>query len=121
MDISIFFARFYGLFYVIVGLLTFATKFLGRVIERSENENFTMSTGYTSLLIGLVTVVLHNLWVVDWRIAITLFGWSTLIKGMLKIGAPNFIHKQALMFKKKQNLEAVMLFLMGAWLLWMAR
>lgn len=117
MEISIFFARFLGGFYVIFGLMFLGAKFLGRVIEMTEDKAFVISTGYISLLLGLATVVLHNVWVLDWRIAITILGWSTLIKGILKIGFPEFIHKQAQIFKKQQTFEAIILTLLGAWLL----
>ena len=118
MEITIFFARFLGGFYVIFGLLFLGAKFLGRVIEMTENKSFVISTGYISLLLGLSVVVLHNLWVADWRVAITLLGWATLIKGILKVGFPELIHKQAQKFKSQQTIEAFILLLLGAWLLW---
>lgn len=53
-----------------------------------------------TLIMGLVTVILYNLWVKDWRVLITILGWSTLIKGISKIRFPEQIHKQAQRFKK---------------------
>lgn len=120
MDISIFFARLWGSFYVIFGLLFIITRQLGRTIEMTESKEFVISTGYISLLMGLVTVILHNVWVADWRVVITILGWSTLIKGIQKIGFPNFIHKQAQRFKKRQWLSAVFLMILGAWLFWVS-
>ena len=120
MDISIFFARFLGGFYLIFGLLFIVTRQLGKTIEMTEDKAFVISTGYISLLMGLVTVILHNIWVVDWRLAITLLGWSTLIKGIMKVGFPEQIHKQAQRFNKKQMLSTVFLLLLGAWLFWMS-
>jgi hypothetical protein len=120
MEISIFFARLWGGFFIIFGLLFFVAKFAGRVIEMTEDKAFVISTGYITLLMGLVTVILHNVWVADWRVAITILGWSTLIKGVLKIGFPDFIHKHAQRFKSQQTLEAIILLLLGAWLLWVS-
>ena len=120
MDITIFFARLWGSFFVIFGLLFLITRYLGKVIEMTEDKAFVISTGYITLLMGLVTVILHNIWVADWRVAITILGWSTLIKGIMKIGFPEYIHKQAQMFKKQQTLEAIILLLLGAWLFWVS-
>lgn len=120
METSIFLARFLGGFYVIFGLLFLGAKFLGRVIEMTDDKSFVVSTGYISLLMGLATVVLHNVWVADWRVAITLLGWATLIKGILKIGFPEIIHKQAQRFKSQQAIEAVALLILGAWLFWVS-
>jgi len=121
MDLSIFFARLWGSFFVIFGLLFLVTKFLGKVIEMTEDRAFVISTGYISLLMGLVTVILHNHWVMNWTVCITILGWSTLIKGILKIGFPELIHRQAQEFRSKQAVSAVVLVVLGAWLIWMSR
>lgn len=120
MDISIFFARFLGSFFVIFGLLFIVTKQLGKTIEMTDDKAFVISTGYITLLLGLVTVVLHNLWVSDWRVAITIIGWAWLIKGILKTGFPEFINKHAQKFARKEAVSAVILMFLGAWLLWMS-
>ena len=120
MEISIFFAKLWGSFFVIFGLLFIITRQLGRTIEMTDNKAFVISTGYITLLMGLATVILHNVWVYDWRVAITLLGWSTLLKGIGKIGFPELIHKQAQRFKSGQWLSAAFLLLLGGWLLWIS-
>ncbi len=37
--------------------------------------------GVVTLVIGLAMVLVHNVWVLDWRVAITILGWLTLLKG----------------------------------------
>ena len=120
MEISIFFARLWGSFFIIFGLLFIITRQLGKTIEMTDNKAFVISTGYITLLMGLVTVILHNVWVADWRVAITILGWSTLIKGIMKVGFPEQIHKQAQRFKKKQMVSTIILLILGAWLLWVS-
>lgn len=120
LDVSVAFARIWGGFFLIFGLLFLIAKYLGKVIEMTDDRAFVISTGYISLMFGLVTVVLHNIWVADWRVVITLLGWNTLIKGITKVGFPEFIHKQAQRFKRKQALSSVFLVILGVWLLWMS-
>ena len=120
MDVSIFFARFLGGFFLIFGILFLVTRYLGKVIEMTDDKSFVISTGYITLLMGLVTVILHNVWVADWRIVITLLGWFTLIKGIMKIGFPEHIHKQAQRFRKRQMASTVILAVLGAWLILMS-
>jgi len=84
----------------------------------TDDKAFVISTGYITLLMGLVTVLLHNVWVYSWEVAITILGWSTLIKGISKVGFPELIHKQAQRFKKKQYVSAFIMIAMGAWLFW---
>lgn len=118
VDTSIFFARLWGSFYLIFGILFIIARQLGRTIDMTDDKAFVISTGYTSFFLGLVTVILHNVWVPDWRVVITILGWSTLIKGVQKIGFPNFINKQAQRFKKNQLLSAAFMIVLGGWLFW---
>lgn len=120
MEISIFFARLWGSFFIIFGLLFIITRQLGKTIEMTDDKAFVISTGYITLIMGLVTVILHNVWVSNWRVVITVMGWSTLIKGIMKVGFPEQIHKQAQRFKKKQFVSAFFLIILGAWLFWMS-
>ncbi|MFH1455727.1 MAG: hypothetical protein ABIF40_02140 [archaeon] len=120
MDITIFLARFWGSFFIIFGLLFIITRQLGKTIEMTDDKAFVISTGYITLLLGLVTVILHNIWVADWRVIITILGWSTLIKGIMKVGFPEQIHKQAQRFKYKQWVSAFFIILLGAFLIFMS-
>ena len=120
IEVSIFFARLWGSFFLIFGALFIVTRQLGKTIEMTDDKGFVISTGYITLLMGLVTVILHNVWVWNWTVIITVMGWSTLIKGIMKIGFPETIHKQAQRFKVKQWLSAVFLMVLGGFLMWMS-
>lgn len=120
MEITIFLARFWGSLFMILGALTVGAKFLGRIIEYTEDKTITISTGYITFLLGLITVVLHNIWVADWRVAITILGWITLLKGIEKIGFPDRVNKKARMFKSGQILWGGIIFLIGAGFFWMS-
>lgn len=120
MEITIFFARLWGSFFLIFGLLFIITKQLGKTIEMTDDKAFVISTGYITLIMGLVTIILHNVWIWGWEFIITIMGWSTFIKGIMKIGFPEQIHKQAQRFKKKQWLSAIFIILLGIFLLYMS-
>lgn len=120
MELTIFFARLWGSFFLIFGALFVVTKQLGKTIEMTDDKAFVIATGYITLLMGLVTVILHNVWVMGWEVVITILGWNTLIKGIVKIGFPELIHQQAQRFRKNQWLSALFLIGLGIWLLWMS-
>ncbi|MFA6253554.1 MAG: hypothetical protein WCV69_04795 [Patescibacteria group bacterium] len=120
IEISLFLARFWGSLFLILGLLAIVAKFLGRVIAMTEDRTITISTGYITFLLGLTTVTLHNLWVADWRLTITILGWTTLLKGLEKIGFPDRVNRKAQMFKGGQMLWGGVIFLIGAWFFWMS-
>ncbi len=120
MEVSIFLARFWGSLFIILGLSTILGKFLGRVIQYTDDKTITISTGYITFLLGLATVVAHSLWVADWRVTITLLGWITLFKGIEKIAFPDRINKAAQKFKGQQTIWGFVIFLIGAWFFWMS-
>jgi hypothetical protein len=120
MEISIFFARFWGSLFIILGLSTVGAKFLGRVIKYTEDKTITISTGYITFLLGLVAVILHGIWTADWRIAVTLLGWITLFKGITKIAFPERVNKRAQLFKNRQSWWGGVILLIGAWYFWMS-
>lgn len=120
MDISVFLARFWGSLFLILGLSSVGAKFLDKVIQYTENKTITVSTGYITFLLGLATVVAHNLWVADWRVTVTILGWTTLIKGIEKIAFPDRINKKAQMFRGKQTLWGFVILLIGAVYFWMS-
>jgi hypothetical protein len=120
MEASIYLARFWGSLFIILGLGSVLAKFLGRVINYTEDKTITVSTGYITFLLGLITVTMHNIWVADLRVAITILGWTTLLKGIEKIIYPNRVNKIAKMFKDKQTLWGFVIFLIGAFYFWMS-
>jgi hypothetical protein len=122
MEISLFLARFLGWLLVILGLIfLLRKKVLFEMFRSVENKGFVMLSGYLALILGLVTVILHNLWVADWRVTITILGWIALVKGIVRIGFPGVPQKSV--FKNKPILTQILLviaILLGGWLIWMS-
>ncbi len=125
MDITIFLAKFWGWLLVIVCLIFLLRKrvLLEELFGMIENKVFLLFSGYLALIIGLITVILHNVWVADWRIVITIFGWISLMKGVVGIGFPEITQKLVPAFKNKPVLTQGLLIitiLLGVWLLLMS-
>ena len=74
----------------------------------------------TTFLLGLATVILHNVWAANRTVAVTILGWATLLKGITKIGFPEHVHQQAQMFRRLDKVWGGVIFLLGAWLFWMS-
>jgi hypothetical protein len=120
MEISIYLARFWGSLFIILGLGSVLVKLLGRIINYTEDKTITISTGYITFLLGLITVTLHNIWVLDWRLAITILGWTTLLKGIEKIAFPGRVNKIAQKFKGGQQFWGFVIFLIGVFYFWIS-
>jgi hypothetical protein len=90
VDAQTFFAQFWGWLTIIVALMFFIRPQALRDVKRLivENRAFGLTYGYLSLFLGLTSVLLHNVWVANWHVLITIFGWLALTKGVLVIAWP---------------------------------
>lgn len=59
MEISIFFARFWGSLFIFLGVSSMEAGLLDRIIQYTEDKTITVSTGYITFLLGLAEVK-HN-------------------------------------------------------------
>jgi len=48
-------------------------------------------TGVLVMVGGLAIVNTHNIWVMDWPIIITLFGWAMIIGGAVRVALPSVV------------------------------
>ena len=94
MDISIFLAKFWGWYFVLFFLLLlFSPKRIKQLFAFAEDDKFMIILSILGIIIGLLHVLIHNLWVKDWRLLITLFGWFSLAKGVSQFSFPGMANK----------------------------
>lgn len=84
MTNAVFLAQFWGWLTLIV-----AAVFLLRPDQLREvktlmvgNRAFSLSYGFMSLILGIMSVVLYNRWSLSWTVVVSLFGWLALLKGI---------------------------------------
>lgn len=126
MEISLFLAKFWGWLLVTLILIFLLRRkaFSEELFRLIEGRGFTLLFGYIALILGLITVILHNVWVADWRVVVTIFGWISLTKGIVRIGFPEITRKFVSVFKDKPLLTQILLVItifLGVWLIWMSR
>ncbi len=90
MNISIFLAQFFGLYLLLIALplLGNPEHFFERYQACFEHETVQLFSGFFHMMLGLVYILLHNFWVNDWRIVITLMSWLVLLEGISIIYFP---------------------------------
>ena len=90
MDVSLFIARLAGPVLIVAGVAVLinpkSLATIGREILDSSALLFLV--GLLTLVIGLVIVNTHNIWVADWRVAITVFGWLAVASGIVRTVFP---------------------------------
>jgi hypothetical protein len=123
MVLSIFLAKVLGLYLVILGLWLFIrcrsaeTEIQGMMASPGA---MTMG-GILGLIFGLLIVVSHNVWHLDWTVIITIIGYLALTKALFNL----FFHETAMRFfnwwvqhRKVMMISNVVTLIMGLFLLY---
>jgi len=78
--------QLFGLAYTAVslgGLLT-KTDYIENLLEEfSTSPALLHLSGIMATVVGFLLVTFHNTWVLDWPVIITIFGWLSLVKGLM--------------------------------------
>jgi hypothetical protein len=90
MQTSIFLARLIGplLLIVGVGILLNQNYYRGMTKEFVASRPLFYLASIIGVVAGLAIVLVHNVWVLNWRVLITLLGWINLLRGALSILLP---------------------------------
>lgn len=93
MNTSTYLARVIGLYLVLVSaaMLINLPLFLNQVSLLIQNASLMYFAGFTTMILGLLLVVGHNIWEWSWRLIVTLFGWIVLLKGVSLLFYPQFL------------------------------
>jgi hypothetical protein len=90
MDTSVYLAKLIGPWLVVVGVgvLLNANAYREMVVRLLHDPALMFISGAAALLIGLAIVLSHHVWVADWRVVITLIGWFSIVKGVMRLMFP---------------------------------
>ncbi|PQJ68827.1 hypothetical protein [Polaribacter butkevichii] len=119
MENSIFLAKFWGYYLLIFFvILSFNPKRIRQIFNDLEDQKFLIILSFLSIIIGLINILLHNIWQPNWKLIITLIGWSSLLIGLFLFIFP----KRTINWLKFVNIKFVqviytLLFLVGIYLL----
>jgi uncharacterized membrane protein HdeD (DUF308 family) len=82
-----------------------------------DDRGFGIIYGLLSIFLGLGTVILHNVWALNWKGFITLIGWLALLKGIYVIAYPEPSKKTD--FEVRILSTRIVLAILGVLALWM--
>lgn len=119
MDIAILLAKFWGWYLLIFFfILSVNPVRIKQIFNDFKDRKFSVIVAFIAIIIGLINIILHNVWAYDWTMIITLIGWVSLVMGIYLF---TFIN-QAAKFLAYINLKFVqviyvLLLLVGLYLL----
>jgi hypothetical protein len=105
MPTSIFLAKLLGPILVVVAAgVLMNRKSLGALAQGLlGNPALLFLLGFLDFVSGLAIVLIHDVWVADWRIIITLLGWLLLVRGMVRILIPDQVKPYGAKMLKNPN------------------
>ncbi|TJY35775.1 hypothetical protein [Pontimicrobium aquaticum] len=119
MENSIFLAKFWGWYLIIFFfILSFNPKRIKQIFEDLKDEKFLIISSLVAIIVGLLNILFHNIWEPNYKLIITLIGWTSLFIGLSLFILP----KQTISWLKFINIKLVqviymLLFFIGLFLL----
>jgi hypothetical protein len=97
MQTSILLAKIIGpiLLVVGIGILMNLDHYRSLVAEFAASPFQLYLSGIMALTLGALVVAFHNVWEWGWPLIITLLGWASVVKGIVRICAPGFVRAMA--------------------------
>ena len=82
-NVSIFLAKFWGWYLIIFFLiLSLNPKRIQQIFEDLKDQKFVIITSFIGIIIGLINILIHNIWEDSWTLIVTFIGWISLILGL---------------------------------------
>lgn len=121
MEASILIARIIGPLFALIALgMIFNRETYGVIMaEFAESRALIYLSGSIALITGIVVVQFHNLWVADWRVIITVIGWLSVWKGIIRLLYPQIVRRVGRRFADSSRLmtgSGAAIFVLGAFL-----
>ena len=125
METSLFIARLAGPVLVVAGLAALINPKLLEEVGREfmAGKAMLFLVGILTLVLGLAIVNTHNVWVADWPVIITLFGWGAILSGVVRTAFPDLTRSMggAILSNRTALIaSAVAQVVIGLWLSWVA-
>ena len=121
MALTIWISKFLGPLTLVLSLpMIFSPESLQETTKRFLADSpLVLVSGVLAMTAGLSIVNTHNVWVLDWPLIVTLFGWALVLGGASRILAPRVVgHVGGAMMDRPTTTRIVGVFwaLLGAFL-----
>lgn len=113
---TMFLATVVGWYMVIFGLLMLSRQELIRSIfsDIMTQKSLFFMLAFITFLIGLLLVASHNIWIMDWPVSLTVFGWCILGGALIRLFFLEFMLKAGRSFlSNRMNMIIMGLFFLG--------
>lgn len=122
METLLILTKFWGWYLLIFfALLSLKPLRIKQIFQDLKDEKFRFTVSFLAIIIGLVNILLYNVWEPSWSFLITAFGWIALFIGLALFVIPQATVKLLIKLNVKfVQVVYTLLFLIGVFLLNMA-
>lgn len=112
-------AEAFGLYLVIVSIILLSREnyYRNRIMQAPTYPSFLSCS--IALFIGIFLVLIHNIWVLQPRVVVTILCWAFLIRAVLLLSAPEqmFMITRKLCTGKSYYFVVLFMAILGIWLM----
>lgn len=120
MQLSLLLAKVIGLLLIsVAAALLVNRKNIDLLFNLYKQPGNVFITGILETALGIIFVLNHNIWTLDFRGIITVIGWVLLLRGVGRILFPSRIPRMLEKFKKMRSVFApllIFIFIIGLYL-----
>jgi hypothetical protein len=93
METSIWIAKLLGPVLLVAAItMMVSPRYINEMAsEFLKSRALIFFSGVLAMIAGLAIVNTHNVWMADWPVVITVFGWAMVIGGAVRMAAPNVV------------------------------
>ncbi|GAA0759745.1 hypothetical protein [Psychroflexus lacisalsi] len=119
MEISLFLAKFWGWYLLIFFfILSLNPRRIKQIFDDLKDEKFLIIFAFFAITVGLLNIIIHNIWEPNYKLIATLIGWSSLFLGLALFIFPQRTVKFLIILNVKLvQVIYSLLFLVGLYLL----
>jgi len=90
MELSLLIAKIISIIYISSGIavLIGTINFIDIANDLDSSPALTFISGAVGIITGTILVTYHNIWVLNWRVLITIISWLFLIGGLIVVVIP---------------------------------
>lgn len=122
MGVSIFLAKFLGLYFLIAGLLMLVKyeSLREAVDDFVKSPGLLLLAGFFTLMFGILLILFHNIWVMEWPIVITILAWIIFFQGIVRLFFADKVSEMIKSFQERGNYKimGILMSLIGLFLLY---
>jgi hypothetical protein len=105
-----FVTELWGIFMVVASLSLLVNQgLIKKIFTFADDELTIFFGGILTFIIGVASVLSYNVWVYNWTVAITIFGWVAILKGICLLFFPSWSRKMHNMLKDKEWIPYLLL------------